>query len=110
MNTDLKKQAKLPANRGANACYTPGPWRIVKNPNIGDAIESVPANITIVGMPLNDADGYLIAAAPDLYKQLKAAIEIIHIWHGEEAWGIYLDHSPEMKRIRAALEKAEKGV
>jgi len=51
----------------------------------------------------------LIAAAPELYEQLKAAIEIIRIWHGGDAWDIYLNHSPEMKRIRAALEKAEKG-
>lgn len=34
---------------------------------------------------------------------LKEAIDTIHTWHGDIAWDIYYEHSPEMKRIRAPL-------
>ena len=53
------------------------------------------------------ANAHLIAAAPELYEALMEAKEIIRIMHGDLAWGIYDQHSPEMKRINNALAKAE---
>ena len=42
-----------------------------------------------------------------LVESLKEAIEVIHMFHGDEAWPEY-QHSPEMKRFRAAIDKAMK--
>lgn len=36
----------------------------------------------------------------DYEKRLLEAIRVIWIWHGEDGWDIYFEHSPEMKRIR----------
>ena len=61
-----------------------------------------------------------IAQAPDLLNErdrlkeqnaeLLAALidakETIKAWHGEDAWDLY-QHSPEMKRINEAIQKAE---
>jgi hypothetical protein len=41
----------------------------------------------------------------ELKEALKEAVEIIKIFHGEPAWEIYYNCSPEMKRIRAILER-----
>lgn len=54
-----------------------------------------------------EANAHLIAASPDLLDALKEAKEIIRCWHGEVAWDIYDKASPEMKRINAAIQKAE---
>lgn len=68
--------------------------------------------------PEGDA-GRIIRAAADsmdalrlerdqLREACREAIDIIHIWHGEgEEWDIYYEHSPEMKRLRAALSGQE---
>lgn len=34
---------------------------------------------------------------------LEEALDIIHVWHGEVGWDIYLRSSPEMKRLTQAL-------
>lgn len=60
------------------------------------------------------ANASLCAASPDMYKALKEAKEVIRShyflqFRGKEAaelWRIYNEHSPEMKRINAALQKA----
>lgn len=41
----------------------------------------------------------------ELRNALKAAVEVIHAWHGDVSWDIYINHSPEMKPIREALVK-----
>jgi len=33
---------------------------------------------------------------------LNAAVEVIRQWHGQEAWDLYYNHSPDMKPIREA--------
>ncbi len=35
------------------------------------------------------------------------ALELVKTWHGEPGWTTYHDHSPEMKRIRTALEATQ---
>jgi transposase len=43
----------------------------------------------------------------ELLAALKEAKEVIHTWHGKEAWEIHNEHSPEMQRINSAIAKAE---
>lgn len=92
--------------------HTPGPWKLDPCSNgglilrRGEAIRGdrhPQSHLQIV--PVEDA--YLIAAAPELLAALKEAKEIIHLMHGDLAWGIYDQHSPEMKRINGAISKAE---
>ena len=59
----------------------------------------------------NDAyiDMYVMAESLEkernLFKEeLLNAVEIIKIWHSDEAWEIYYNHAPEMKNIREALK------
>jgi hypothetical protein len=44
-------------------------------------------------------------AVIELRNALKAAVEVIHSWHGDAVWDIYINHAPEMKPIREALVK-----
>ena len=46
------------------------------------------------------------AAAPELLEALRKAHETIHLMHGDIAWEIYNECSPEMKQINAAITKA----
>lgn len=83
--------------------FTPGPWVVEKdNGYLINGVIQVPDCYEE-----HHADAALIAAAPELYEALKEAKEIIRIMHGDLAWGIYDQHSPEMKRINNALAKAE---
>ena len=43
----------------------------------------------------------------ELLAALKEAAAVIKVWHGPAAWDIYYRASPEMKRINAAIAKAE---
>lgn len=45
----------------------------------------------------------------ELHEALKRAKETIRIWHGEIAWEIYNDHSPEMRQINKVLAKVDGG-
>jgi len=54
-----------------------------------------------------DCNAQLIAAAPEMYEALKEAIKTIKALHGQDAWDIYNDHSPEMQKINKAINKAE---
>lgn len=45
----------------------------------------------------------------ELAAALKEAKETIKIWHGPDAWEIYDQHSPEMRRLNAAIDLAEEG-
>ncbi len=83
--------------------HTPTPWTL--NPR---DVEN--ANAAFIVEACNSYDA-LKARNAELVQALNAAIETIKIWHGfdepkdmrEAAWQIYLKHSPEMKRITAAL-------
>ncbi|MCL4797667.1 MAG: hypothetical protein KJZ84_24095 [Bryobacteraceae bacterium] len=44
-------------------------------------------------------------AVIELRSALKAAVEVIHSWHGDACWDIYINKAPEMKEIREALVK-----
>ena len=41
----------------------------------------------------------LTAKVEALTERNNEAIDVIHTWHGDDAWDIYRDMSPEMKRI-----------
>jgi len=43
----------------------------------------------------------------DMLAALRESIGIIRTFHGPQAWDIYHEHSPEMKRLRAAIAAAE---
>lgn len=66
------------------------------------------------GHPLSNANGHLVGRAlADLVAErdaLRAALveakQVIRGWHGEDVWDIYDQHSPEMKRINAAIDAA----
>jgi hypothetical protein len=49
----------------------------------------------------------IAAAGPDLLAALKEALGVIYVFHGNAGWEHY-QHSPEMKRFKAAIDKAEK--
>lgn len=51
-------------------------------------------------------DALVLAAGPDLLAGLQEALEIIKCFHGPAQWETYRDHSPEMKRLRAAISSA----
>lgn len=63
--------------------------------------------------PVDDNAAFIVQAcnAHDaLVAALTEAIDLIRIWHGIQngagAWNIYAEHSPEMKRLYAALALA----
>ena len=47
-------------------------------------------------------DGWI--PVEELFFLLVKAVELIRGWHGEAAWEIYYTQSPEMKKIREALD------
>jgi hypothetical protein len=83
-----------------NAKHTRGPWKVhTDDENCG--IYTVHAKESIY--PDNDeANARLIAAAPELLKELEAALEIIE---GEYPADDEIA-APVMKKIRAAIAKA----
>lgn len=82
--------------------HTPGPWDLISATGYAGNYE-----ITAAVDREHEANGRLIAAAPDLLAALREAVELIHAWHGDVAWEIYNHDSPEMKRIHATIAKAE---
>lgn len=95
--------------------HTPGPLTVCeeKRPVDGPRITVHASN----GMVLAELDGYnnverralatLFAAAPDLLDALVEVMDAVKVFHGPVEWETYRDHSPEMKRWRAAIAKAE---
>ena len=61
----------------------------------------------------DEAKAKEIADAVNNHKALVEALEeakvTIKALHGPNAWGIYEQHSPEMKKINGALEAAQQG-
>lgn len=90
--------------------HTPGPWkvgvdRVDKNTLVMD--DNNIGIASVVEWPNEaEANARLIAAAPRMLEALIGAIEIIKIWHGEEAFQIYLKNAPEMKPIISSIERA----
>lgn len=105
--------------------HTPGPWeyngeidtrcqRHIEGPNnqtvaIAPTFTEITQSGTICTATDEEINGNakLIAAAPELLEELKEARELIRIWHGDDCFDIYDRKSPEMKRINAAISKAE---
>jgi hypothetical protein len=110
------------------SAHTPGPWDLTPGPHgdpdvddcdfiiyesraAGDAVAAV---VGPVRTGTTEANARLIAAAPELLDALKAAVRTIRTWHGlgttggaeQLLWELY-QASPEMKRINAAIAKAE---
>jgi hypothetical protein len=79
--------------------WTPGQWKAERG-NVGDQHPLFVVSPTTAFRPPRDADAHLIAAAPDLYTALTAALEEVC---GENAKTcIYGWHA----QARAALAKA----
>lgn len=99
------------------AAHTPGPWHVAKGglgreirADDGPFIASVYDHTFTYGE--RNANARVLAAAPELLDALKQAVETIRTWHSlhiadDPAWDIYRQHAPEMKRINAAIAKAE---
>lgn len=58
---------------------------------------------------MSDATGGLYMEALQqnlkLRKALEQCVAVAKSWHGDDAWGIYFNHAPEMKLIRDVLGK-----
>lgn len=65
-----------------------------------------PNRVTKVAGPDADFIVRAVNSFDDLVDACEVAIETIQSWHGNEAWEIYFEESPEMKTIRGALDKA----
>ena len=83
---------------------TPGSWKYQKTQGDPQVLTQdgtrLIAKVMGFGPSAADANGHLLAAAPDLLKALIVAQD----WLGDK--GVPVDHI-EMKRIMAAIEKAE---
>ena len=100
--------------------HTPGPWcynglhGVVADENGNPKLVAMlPKHEADRNPHQYDANGKLIAAAPEMLKALIEAKELIRIWQkgvDEEAdkhnWEIYNRKSPEMQRINKASAKA----
>jgi hypothetical protein len=102
--------------------HTPGPWRPVIDDTsitVEDHDDRAPDICVLEPRDADaftaedEANAYLIAAAPELLTALHAAVRTIRTWHGlgmgateAEAWSLY-QASPEMQQINAAIRKAE---
>ncbi len=94
---------------------TPGPWHAdgckvratntsivvcLPSPDSGVNVEQAIANAAFIVRACNSHDA-LVAA-------LEKALEVIKVWHAcDEVWDIYLNHSPELKPVVAALKSAK---
>ena len=105
----MTKPTFTPAN--AAPAFTPGPWDNPSQSEAGRYITIKAANGRTVARviwsrasdphPTDAGDARLIAAAPDLYAALEAALADL-----EESDRHYKTFSPSVKRVRAALAKA----
>lgn len=98
--------------------HTPGPWSshfeeayYVTGPDLGRVamMMNLKGAHGLGGRRSGDeaaANCRLIAAAPDLLEALREAMDAVKTFHGPDCWDIYEQHSPEMKRWRAAIAKA----
>ena len=98
-----------------SAQHTPGPWvakqRFDCRPNEGWVLlwpDKYGTHMRRLDSPegFHKTDAHLAAAAPELLSALRESLEIIEAFHGPVEWETYRDHSPEMKRLRAAIAKA----
>lgn len=100
--------------------HTPTPWAVgsmedglwITGPDAKENVicDLVGRNSRYKFTAEDDANAAFIVTACNAHDALVAAlteaIQLIRIWHGEEAWDIYAKHSPEMKRLNAALALA----
>lgn len=57
---------------------------------------------------IDNPDARVIQAAPELLAACKEAVSLVEFFHGTPGWEEY-QNSPEMKRIHAAIARAEGG-
>jgi hypothetical protein len=101
---------------GVTAKHTPCPWTVQEttvSSNQCYCVNSGKFCVARVGYgfeegeePQDRPNARLIAAAPELLEALQDAIAAVRVFHGPVAWETYRDHSPEMKRWRAAIARA----
>ena len=113
------------AEQNTHEGFTPGPWRVYDDSTEFESYEVVTSDGRTIcitdcsGIPNEqwDPNARLIADSPRLLAEnaelrqrekvlveaLEEAIRLIEFFHGPEAWELYAEHSPEMKRLTAAL-------
>jgi len=108
MSTDLNKQTEQPANRGANACYAPGPWR-VDEPAYGAIVDGLDNDLALICRDDNENEtrqtARLMAAAPELLKVCEDAL--IHV---ERAINEHNNAGMLLEAMKYAIRKAKEGV
>lgn len=90
-----------------HSCFTPGPWRIERRallagPGFGFCIAEVFSG-GAASLAEADANGRLLAAAPDLYHALRLALVVVVGINGD---GLY---NTEEATLRTALAKVHGG-
>lgn len=60
--------------------------------------------------PSNVRSNDLLSAANQAVEALLVAKKTIHAFHGDIAWNIYDQHSPEMKKINSAIDRLGKAI
>ncbi len=89
------------------AKHTPGPWYAI-GPDVYKDLFGKQYPVAACDDWSDDTEhnARLIAAAPELLDALRDAMQAVEVFHGPIAWEVFRDHSPEMKRWRAAIAKA----
>ena len=75
----------------------------------GGWIASIHGEHCKISVEACEGNARLIVAAPKLLKALQKARETIQALHGDEAWDLYEEHSPEMRQIDTAIRAATGG-
>lgn len=108
MNTEPKEQAQMPANRGANACYAPGPWRVDESA-YGVIIDGNGEDLALICRDDNENEtrqtARLMAAAPELLKVCEDAL--VHV---ERAINEHNGAGTLLEAMKYAIRKARVGV
>ena len=80
--------------------HTPGPWTVVRNDNTKRARTFITGETTVAclvrqGLPSDEANARLIAAAPDLLAALEALLATADRRAASAGLGWYFQHCPE---------------
>ncbi len=91
--------------------YTKGEWEVIEYPVQGHYVGNGEVTIATIheGIPEAQANAHLIAAAPDLYEEIRTTIEELETYQGEwlSVTELYApEWTHEIKRIIFHLEQA----